>query len=227
MRYLAGMASGAGLVAATALIVGASQPSPKVLDVERINIREKDGTLRLVIAGRDRFPGSFQHGAEVKRPDRDSFAGLLLLNDEGTENGGLIWKGTTDADGKVDAGASLTFDRYGNDQTLQLLQTDGGTNDMSAIIFSDRPAKALDFAKSALINNAKTQDDARRLMAEAGVGGAPRVFLGRSGSRNSVLMLQDEKGRPRLTFSVTSAGEATISFLDEKGQVTKTIKPDD
>ena len=122
MGFAKGMVTGGLLVIGTIAVMAAGRTPPKVLDVERINVREADGTLRMVIAGKDRFPGSFVKGREVPRPDRTSFAGVLLLNDEGTENGGMIWKGLKGPNGEVDAGASLTFDRYGNDQTLQLLK---------------------------------------------------------------------------------------------------------
>ena len=136
MGFAKGMLVGGALVAATVLLTGAGQPTRfKTIDVERINVRESDGTLRFVLASRDAFPGSFDRGKEIPRPDRKHAAGMLFLNDEGTENGGLIWAGKKNAAGEVNAGASLTFDRYGNDQTVQLLQTDNGTHDGSALIF--------------------------------------------------------------------------------------------
>ena len=225
MSFQKGMLFGAMLVGATVVVMGTAQRPPKVIDVERINVREADGTLRMVIAGRDRFPGSFVKGKEEARPDRTSFAGMLLLNDEGTENGGLIWRGKKGANGEVDAGASLTFDRYGNDQTLQLLQTDEGTSDTSALIFSDRPAGQLN---SGLVQRAQATANPQerdRLLRHANVGGAPRMFVGRSRDRNSVIMMQDEAGAPRLVMQVSPKGEASIIFLDQQGRPQRTISP--
>src|SRR5579872_2106963 len=62
------------------------------IDVERINIVEKDGTPRLIFSNKARFPGIIYHGKEYPHPSRHT-AGMLWFNDEGTENGGL----TTDA----------------------------------------------------------------------------------------------------------------------------------
>jgi hypothetical protein len=225
MSFAKGMLVGGAIVLATAAIMGTARAPSKVLDVERINIREADGTLRMVIAGRDKFPGSFVKGKEIPRPDRTAFAGLLLLNDEGTENGGMIWKGLKGPNGEVDAGASLTFDRYGNDQTLQLLQTDSGTHDTSALIFSDRPAGQLNSELALKAEKAPTEEERSRLMAQANVGGAPRMFVGRSRDRNSIIMMQDEKGAPRLIFNVSAKGEASIVFLNEQGQPVRTITP--
>ena len=223
MSFSKGIATGGFLVIAIIIATGAAQRPAKVLDVERINIREADGTLRMVIAGKDNFPGSFVKGQEIARPDRTAFAGMLMLNDEGTENGGLIWKGATGADGSVDAGASLTFDRYGNDQSLQLLQTDNGTHDGSALIFSDRPSGQMDFDASAKAEKATTPEERDRLLRQANVGGAPRLFVGRSRDRNAMIMMQDETGAPRLVFQVAANGEAAIIFLDAQGRPTRTL----
>jgi hypothetical protein len=49
------------------MLTGASAyPSSRfdVIDVHRITLREADGTLRMVIASRDRFPGAYWHGQE-------------------------------------------------------------------------------------------------------------------------------------------------------------------
>src|SRR3970040_704476 len=58
------------------------------LDVERINIVEPDGKLRMVISNRPRSTGPIYKGkpfgyAGGGRP------GIIFFNDEGTENGGL------------------------------------------------------------------------------------------------------------------------------------------
>ncbi|WP_226699659.1 hypothetical protein [Qipengyuania gaetbuli] len=215
MAYWHGLITGAALVGMAISLVAAARPDTmKTLDVERINIREPDGTLRMVISGRDRFPGAFHKGQEIDRPDRRFPAGMLFLNDEGTENGGLIWAGKSEG-GKTNAGASLTFDRYENDQTLQLLQTDNGERDMAAAIISDRPGESMFESK-----------DGKAAVREGSAGGAPRLFLGKSRDRASVLMLQDGSGVPRMMLRVEKDGASAIDFLDEKGAVIRSIGPD-
>lgn len=215
MAYWQGILTGAALVGMAVALVAAARPdTAKVLDVERINIREPDGTLRMVIAGRDRFPGSFHKGQEIERPDRRFPAGILMLNDEGTENGGLIWAGKS-VDGQRNAGASLTFDRYENDQTLQLLQTDDGDNDLAAVIISDRPGDSM----------FETRDGKAAVRANS-TGGPGRLFLGKSRDRASVLMLQDGAGVPRMMLRVDKDGSSSINFLDERGEVVRTIGPE-
>src|SRR5580693_5901607 len=59
------------------------------LTVQRINVVEPDGTLRLVISDKARYPGSFRKGKEYPRPDRKG-NGLLFMDDEGNEIGGQM-----------------------------------------------------------------------------------------------------------------------------------------
>ena len=111
-----------GLLTMAALMMGAtSQRSASfdVIDAQRINIKEPDGTLRLAISNRTLFPGVVIHNKEQPHPR--PMAGMLFFNDEGTENGGLIYNGSLDKSGKPSSGMSLTFDRYQQDQQMQLL----------------------------------------------------------------------------------------------------------
>src|SRR5580704_2495534 len=70
------------------------------IDVHRINVIEPDGTLRLVISNKAEFPGIIIKGKETPHPDRKT-AGMLFFNDEATENGGLIFGGSKDDQGRV------------------------------------------------------------------------------------------------------------------------------
>jgi hypothetical protein len=217
MGYIQGLITGAALVGMAVSLIAATRSNNafQTIDVERINIREPDGTLRMVISGRDKFPGAFFKGQEIDRPDRRHAAGMLFLNDEGTENGGLIYAGKS-VDGKTNAGASLTFDRYQNDQTIQLLQTDSGESDLAALIISDRPGAPMFEMK-----------DGKPELDRNALGGAPRVFVGKSRDRASVVMLQDSTGVPRLMLQVDPDGSSSINFLDSEGKVVRTIGPDE
>src|SRR5215469_16069479 len=53
-----------------------------VVDVQRINVREPDGTLRMVISNTATEPGTVVKGKERPHPNRRS-AGILFYNDEG------------------------------------------------------------------------------------------------------------------------------------------------
>src|SRR5260370_18040718 len=80
-------------------ILGRIAPSKKIvfeeITVQRVNIVEPDGTLRMVISDKALFPGIFLKRQEHPHPNRNT-AGMLFFNDEGTENGGLTFGGVKD-----------------------------------------------------------------------------------------------------------------------------------
>lgn len=71
------------------------------LTVHRINVVEPDGTPRLIISDKAEFAGEFYHGKEIARADRNDSAGMLFINDEGTENGGMLFGGYKSKDGAL------------------------------------------------------------------------------------------------------------------------------
>src|SRR5712691_1869150 len=102
------------------------------LDVNRINVREPDGTLRLVISNHARLPGVSVRGKANPPVDRP-YAGMLFYNDEGTENGGLVFGGHRNANGEVvDSGVALSFERYG--ATFQIVQLAGVDDSKNHIV---------------------------------------------------------------------------------------------
>ena len=106
------------------------------INVHRINLIEPDGTLRMVISNHDKLPGLIVHGKEqaFARPQ----AGMLFYNDEGSENGGLIFSGHRNRAGEVvDSGGSLTFDKYGENQIIQLAGVDDKEDKFAGLIVSD------------------------------------------------------------------------------------------
>src|SRR5258707_12941097 len=78
------------------------------IDVERINVVEKDGTLRLVISNKARAPDPVVSGKTYPRGGGNR-AGVIFFNDEGNENGGLIYGGRRDRDGNSQSEGALRF----------------------------------------------------------------------------------------------------------------------
>ena len=106
------------IIAVSGFTVARQKASFGTIDVQRINVVEPDGTLRMVISNKDRFPGAIVQGKEY--PFDRHTAGLLFFNDEGTENGGLIFGGQKSKDGTTLSYRHLSFDRYDQDQELNL-----------------------------------------------------------------------------------------------------------
>src|SRR5262245_12197680 len=100
-----------------------SHPRFTEIDVERINVVESDGKLRMVISNRPRSIGPVYKGepfgyAGGSRP------GIIFFNDEGTENGGLTFAGRRGADGKFEAASGFSFDQFDQDQVVFLQYND-------------------------------------------------------------------------------------------------------
>lgn len=194
------------------------------IEVERINVREPDGTLRLVISNQTSFPEIPYRGREIPHPNRDN-AGMLFMNEEGTEVGGLVWGGKEE-DGVRSSGGSLTFDGYEQDQTVQIMGFQDGPRRVSGLFVTDRPEEPMDFSVLERLDSLSPEEQAAALEA-ANMAGYPRAFLGRQGSGASELVLRDGEGRSRLVLSVAADGGARIVFMDENGRATRVVTPED
>jgi hypothetical protein len=196
------------------------------IDVQRINLREKDGTLRMVIANTDRLPGIIMKGKEWPHASRRG-AGILFFNDEGTENGGFGFGGARDKDGKVESNGNLSFDQYEQDQVVHLFQTERNGRRAAGLQINDRPDAPLDIP---LLSGIESMPDGPEKQAkikaliDAGAGGHPRLFVGKA-DKASVLSLKDAKGKDRLMLKVDADGTTAIQFLDETGKVVKSVSP--
>jgi hypothetical protein len=137
------------------------------IDVERINIVEKDGKLKMVISNSERqHPGVIDgKTASRKRP-----AGALFFNEEGDECGGFGFSGSQ-KDGKTEAGALLAFDKFRQDQTVGIEY--GESNGRSEIVnlnfvkrldsyFNDRLAISLKRFNVTLISSVSRTPELRR-----------------------------------------------------------------
>ena len=234
--FFSGATTMAAALAAILTLTGAKSPlrheSFDEITVGRINIVEPDGTKRIVISNKARFPGDFHQGKEGSRPDRRSFAGMLFINEEGTENGGLIQKGSIDADGRISSGLSLTFDRFRQDQALQLMNNDSATHQMTGIKINDVPnfrvTSMSDIERFGQESSKLTEAEQRaywKKLSDEGRLSENRIWLGNTRDRDSSLQLKDAKGRVRMLLLVSADGKAEIRMLDEQGKVSKSITP--
>src|SRR5712692_11552881 len=94
------------------------------IDVERINIVEKDGKLRMVISNEARQHPGIVDGKIIERKGQRP-PGMIFFNHLGDEMGGLIF-GDNGGNGHF---GSLTFDKVRNDQVIGFrdLESDNGT----------------------------------------------------------------------------------------------------
>lgn len=202
------------------------------IDVERINVVEPDGKLRMVLSNRPRSIGPVYKGkpfgyAGGTRP------GIIFFNDEGTENGGLTFTGKQEADGKYQASSHFSFDQFNSDQVLYFSHQEENGRKRSGFTVAERADKdIMDLVtqRDSIVKataEGPTRNAALQQWAQQRPGGRPmfaqRVWMGRDMNRTALLTLADPEGRVRLRFAVDSLGAAAVEFLDEKGQVTSRL----
>jgi hypothetical protein len=198
------------------------------IDVQRINLREADGTLRMVISNTDRTPGIYIRGVERPHPSGRRTAGMIFMNDEGTETGGLTFSGRRLPDGTVVGSGHISFDQYEQDQVIQLTQNEQGGRRWAGMVVSDRPDAPLDFDLAQRISSMpegpERTAELQRVMAE-GTFGRQRVWVGKTRDRESAVLLSDAMGRPRIRMRVAPDGASAIDFLGEDGAVIRSLTP--
>jgi hypothetical protein len=189
------------LVSSTALAamlaMGAARPAPRFdeITVQRIKVVEPDGTLRLVISDKARLPGVIVKGKEQPKADRPQ-AGMLFYNDEGSENGGLIFGGRKNAKGDVvDAGGSLSFDKYGASEVIQLAGVDDAENKFAGLSVRDTQRRIW----------VGRRDDGIASVSLMDAQGKRRIALEVAASGDPSLRFFDEKGQVIQTLAPVKA----------------------
>ncbi len=203
------------------------KPRFEEIDVERINIVEKDGKLRLTISNNERSPGPTIGGLYMKSREGKRGAGLIFFNDKGDECGGMTW-GSNEQEGAILASAGLMFDQYNQDQTVGITYSQRNEERSAGLRVWERSLTPLvDFARRVneieLMKEGPERTEAMKKLREAaaaqGLGGAQRVFVGRTEKNEAVVSLADARGKPRILISVDAEDAARLQFLDAEGKV--------
>ena len=189
------------------------------ITVQRLNVVDANGTLRLVLSNKDRMHPGVMDGVTIDRPR--PVAGLLFFNDEGDEVGGLTFTGRG-ADRRANAG--IMFDQLKQDQTIGLSYSEADGRRTAGLSVWDRAESPLsDLIKQLNAANQIQDATARQTrlneIRAAAPPGPRRVFVGKTAARASTVTLADAEGRPRLTLTVDAAGDPRIEFLDDAGKV--------
>ncbi len=197
------------------------------ITVHRINIVEPDGTLRLVLSDKSEFPGIIIKGKEHPHPNRKA-AGMLFFNDEGTENGGLIFGGEK-KDGKGNSYGHLSFDAYEQDQTLSIDSSKEGDQAAASIAMIDRPEYSIAELVAVLDRVKDLPKDQKNAEIEKFMKNHPmphrRLFLGRAEDKSVSLRLKDADGNDRAVLEVEADGSPVLRFLDKEGKVISQLPP--
>ena len=197
------------------------------IDVERINIVEPDGKLRMVISNRPRSIGPIYKGTPFGYPGGGR-PGMIFFNDEGTENGGLTFTGSRTADGRYRASSGFSFDQFDQDQILYFQYSDNNGQRRTGMTIADRAdvnifdlVQARDSIMKMPDNPARAAELEKLMGPRNGVPMfAQRIYVGRDPAKNAVVNLSDKNGKLRIRMMVDSLNRASLDFLDETGKVT-------
>lgn len=200
------------------------------IDAERINIIEKDGTLKLALFNSERLTRGI-----AKRQGEGTIAGLLFYNQEGHEAGGLVFDGKKINGGQT-ASESLTFDGYRQDQAVALqyneykdsskFEVDAG---LSILYRPDRSITKEEYDFYDYISKFKgsqyQKDSITNKMANEGRISTRRLFVGtKHGIRDgqpydeSGLYVRNKMGKVVLKIYVDKNNQPKIEFLDSLGK---------
>jgi hypothetical protein len=219
------------LPASVMLGMFAAQDDPRnrftEIDVERINIVDADGTVRLVIANQARQADTRIDG-EVILKGRTRPPGMVFFDENGDEMGGLVFAGTDAA-----RSGGMFFDQYRQDQVLGFMYNQSQRGDelrsQAGLSVWDRRhdlsiVEAIRLAEEAeAIEDEAARRQAMETLERDGVFGTRRMFIGRSPDGSVGVHLHAADGSPRMRLVVDANGDARIEFLAANGEVAKTI----
>lgn len=197
------------------------------IDVERINIVEADGKLRMVISNQLRqHPGTMDgityDERKGKRPP-----GMMFFNEKGDEVGGLVFDGNT---GKGQGG-SLTFDKFRGDQTIQFIhEEEANESYFAGLKMNDQNMPLNDLVERqkeiSKLPTKEAQDSAYRALREQGLLMTERIRIGKDYDKSSIIKMKDAKGKVRIELKVEASGNPKLTFLNEVGKVIYSLPPD-
>lgn len=195
------------------------------IDVERINIVERDGKLKMVIANKALLPPALNNGRVLYTIKEGRGPGMLFYNEAGDECGGYVFG---------DWGLHFSMDQYKQDQVVYTQVINGKAGEplrtagywvspQSHKMTSDVMDRQLD--SISLIPDKALRDNARKAFWEK-LDKYNKAFMGKTRDDETGLFLFDKDINTRLRAYVDSAGNPKIEFLDRNGKVIYSLPED-
>lgn len=189
------------------------------IDVERINVVEGNGDLKMVISNQEKqHPGMFDGSVLV---ERERPPGIIFFNEEQDEVGGLVYKGNKEEGALM----VLSFDQYKNDQVMQLRYLESPKSRTYGLQLWDRDqnftsTKVINILDS-LQNLDYSREEIREKIRKMNSGepiAASRFFAGKKRDKSVGLFIQDEYGNDRIRIYVDEQNKPQIEFLNQEGK---------
>ena len=173
------------------------------ITVERINIVESDGKLKMVLSNQERQHPGMMDGNVY--PPRERAPGIVFFNEEQDEIGYLGYHGNKENGGN---NVYLSIDQYKNDQVMQLMHytNKNGDNRYGLQLWErdknftmSKRLRVMDSLENAGYNYRRKLE-----FLEEMNDGEPileqRMFIGKNYNREMGLFIQDKYGIDRLRF---------------------------
>jgi hypothetical protein len=208
------------------------------ITVQRINVVEPDGTLRMVLTNNKKIPAIIVEGHEYSdftNRRGSTEAGIYFYDAKATESGGLTFGGPHPTSG-IKRWGHLSFDRFNQDQMFSLDARDDGTNFRTVLQTIDQPnwniAEYLQLLEQIKDLSPAEQEAARNAFFQTHPQGAgPRTVISSENypdaptfSRN-VLLFRDPSQQDRTRLGIDSQSVGALEFLDSAGTVTHKYPP--
>jgi hypothetical protein len=193
----------------------------KEISVQRINIVNPEGKLRMVLSNAElQTPGKMDG---VQLADRERQQGIIFFNKDEDEVGGLVFD---------NGGLVLSVDKWKRDQIMQLQYFEGENEAAKyGLQFWDQGGK-LGFMERIAVRDSLTKlnyDNNKIEEIMTSMNGRPlmpqRMFVGKLENDEVGLFIKDKEGRNRLKIFVGKDGIAQIKAYDKHGQEISLVQP--
>lgn len=190
------------------------------IDVERINVVEKNGDLKMVISNSESQHSGIINGKPL--PQRQRPAGMIFFNSKGDECGGLIYDAMDQ-----EAGLILSVDQFKDDQIMQLQyyeKPEQKKRKYGLQLWDFPKENTWDARMEGLkkIKNMKSQKEksaAYKQMDADSLFSRERLFVGKRLNNDFGMFINDDSGKPRIKIYIDKNNTPKLEFLDDKGKV--------
>jgi hypothetical protein len=202
----------------------------KRIDVENLNIVDKDGNVKMTLFNPENVPSLIFEGKDILPGHRKDWpvSGITFYNGEGDECGGLVFGSAKKDDGQYESFGSLSFDQYKQDQVVTFSYNNENGNMNYGLTICDRPKVPLPLILDKIqeIQESNLSDEAKEKEKSAlWEGSTTRAFMGKNENGEVTVRLMDSRGKPRIRMLIDADDNPIMEFLDAQGNVIYSIPP--
>lgn len=201
----------------------------KSIDVERLNIVEKDGTVKMSLFNSENMPPLIFEGEDILPGHRqgENISGIMFYNGEGMECGGLIFGSQKQENGEYESGLSLTFDQYNQDQVVQISVIDVNGEQNYGLSVYDRPQESIKetIARMNKLEQTVTEEEREELIKAIDKDNHRRMFMGKNSDGDIAVVLNDSEGKARIRMVIDNEDNPKLEFLNSQGEIVYSLPP--